>query len=89
MQHLGPVFQSLKINHSIEVFWLGLPPHNVDLTKMNETDYGYEWIHFEEKNAIAKSVLEPYGVTFIDTHALLERRKRLDPRISADGLHWW
>lgn len=89
MYIMGPLFQRLKQDHGIEVFWLGLPPHNVDVNTMNVTDYGYEWAHFEEKNAIAKHALKAFGVTFIDTHELLHRRKRIDPRISPDGLHWW
>jgi hypothetical protein len=89
LQTTGPILQYLRERHGTHVLWLGLVPPNVDVTKMNETDYGYEWIHFEEKDALAKSILEPYGVTFIDTNMLLKSRKKLDPWVSADGMHWW
>jgi hypothetical protein len=89
LQTTGPILKNLHEQYGMHIFWLGLVPPNVDVTKMNETDYGYEWIHFEEKDALAKSILEPYGVTFIDTNMLLKTRKKLDPWVSADGMHWW
>ena len=75
--------------HGIDVFWIGLPPHNQDIKTAVAEDYGYEWLLFDEKDRIAKSILEPYGVTFIEQGSLLKRRKKLDPSISPDGLHWW
>lgn len=86
---IGPIFQKLLQIHGIDVFWIGLPPHNQDIKTAVAEDYGYEWLLFDEKDRIAKSILEPYGVTFIEPGSLLKRRKKLDPSISPDGLHWW
>lgn len=86
---IGPIFQHLKTTRAIEIFWVGLPPHIFNLTTTNASTYGYEWIYFEHKDAIAKDILTPYGVTFIDTNVLTKPRKLRDPFIAADGMHWW
>ena len=88
LQTFGPIFQNLQ-QHGTQIYWIGLPPHLVDITTMNETMYGYEWIHFEQKDNLARNILEPYGVSFIDTAHLLKTRKIHDHNCTADGLHWW
>lgn len=86
---LGPVFLHLQKTRGIDTFWHGLPPHNINISVQNSSDYGYEWIFFTEKDYIAKTILEPYGVTFLDTDRLTKARKARDPWVAADGLHWW
>lgn len=86
---LGPILQDLKRTRNIETFWQGLPPHNMNLSTANSSMWGYEWIYYPEKDALAKSILEPYGVVFIDTDKLTKERKARDPLVAADGLHWW
>lgn len=50
---------------------------------------GYEWVYYSEKDAVAKAILEPYGVIFIDNNKLTKPRKVHDPSIAADSIHWW
>jgi len=85
---IGPILHDLNAKRGIEIFWVGLPPHNFNLTTANASMYGYEWIYFEQKDAIAKHILTPYGVTFVDTNVLTKSRKLKDPGIAADGIHW-
>ena len=86
---VGPILQNLREMRNIEVFWVGLPPHIFDLTTTNSSTYGYEWIYYGEKDKVAKDILSPYGVTFVNTDVLTKPRKLRDPFIAADGIHWW
>eukprot|EP01032_Pedospumella_encystans_P025799 gene25799-29145_t len=81
---IGPILHDLNVKRGIGIFWVGLPPHNFNLTTANASMYGYEWIYFEQKDAIAKHILTPYGVTFVDTNVLTKSRKLKDPGIAAD-----
>lgn len=89
LRAVGPILQDLKSTRDIDVFWVGLPPHIFNTTTTNQSTYGYEWIFFSDKDAIAKSILTPFGVTFVDTSVLTKPRKMKDPYVAADGIHWW
>ena len=89
LQTIGPIFKRLRDERDIEVFWVGLPPHGLNLSVVNASTFGYEWIYYEHKDSIAKQILRPYGVTFVDVNALVKARKLVDENVAADGIHWW
>ena len=90
---LGPIASTVKQIHGAEVFWVGLPPaiiRSEDIAnKSTSFYYKYEWSSYTEKNRLAKEILEPFGVHYIDVDMLTRYRKEHDWSVTVDGQHWW
>lgn len=83
---LQPIFKELIDKKGVKIYWIGLPPMlpGGEMQKF----FKYDWMLFHEKDAIAKAAFADFDVHFIDTAALLRKRKKKDEDISADGMHW-
>mmetsp|Transcript_2182 Transcript_2182/g.3429 ORF Transcript_2182/g.3429 Transcript_2182/m.3429 type:complete len:363 (+) Transcript_2182:94-1182(+) len=87
LHKMGNVFQRLRRERGTEVFWVGLPPVSLN-GNLSSSLFSFEWKFFRDKNVMAKRILEPMGVHYIDTMGLTSERKRVDPAVSADAVHW-
>ena len=90
---LGPIARKVKQIHGAEVFWVGMPPVIIrpeDIASKGTSFYfKYEWSSYTEKNRLAKEILEPFGVHYIDVDMLTRYRKEHDWSVTVDGQHWW
>jgi len=77
----APIIAHLIKNESIPVFWVCLPP-------VDERRREWDWHRFKYRNQVAKKVLTPLGVTFIDFWKGLHERYLYDPTATVDLLHW-
>lgn len=75
---VAPAIREL-VKRGTLVYFVGLPPAKGK----------YDWDTFAIRDKIAKLAVEPAGAVFLDISRVLEERKRNDPYLTADGLHWW
>lgn len=85
---MKPVLHSMIHDRNITVFWQGLVPMIPEHLEANNLTFMYEWAFFDDKDRVARSVLEPIGVNFINVSALTKERKQRDPAGNADPIHW-
>lgn len=81
LQMNAPIIRYLIETESISVAWLVLPPTD---TRREEWD----WHRFRHRNRIAKKILEPLGVIFIDFWNVALARYIHDTTATVDLLHW-
>lgn len=81
---LAPIVGNMVQNGRL-VAWMPAPISNDDKDMANF----YGWSDFDKYNKLAKFLLAPLGVLFVDNmEDILHVRKLEDPRISSDALHW-
>ena len=69
----------------VHIFWVDNSP--MDPLVERDTVMGHNTFHLKDK--IAREALDPQeGVTFINTTRATAPRKRLDPLVTIDGMHW-
>jgi hypothetical protein len=80
-----PIFHHLK-QHGVIFYWLDVPPMpscSEDWCQL------FGWDLFEKFNLIAKRILEPAGVIFLNTSQITRSRKEFDWNITDPfHLHW-
>ena len=78
----------LSTKNNIRIIWLGLPPCQINKTvRWWWSDIKHSWHLFTRFDAIARAKLGS-TVQFLNVSQLTEERKRHDPAVSYDGLHW-
>lgn len=88
LSKLRPILKEWITDRGITVFWQGLVPTIPEqLVSLNVTEL-YGWAYFDEKDLMAKTMLEPIGVQFVNVSALTRERKRMDIKLNADPIHW-
>ena len=70
----------------VTVYWVDLPP------RLGGKE-GWEWGLFSKKNEMARELLEPFGLTYLETGPALLRRIIDEKAVFGDeylttGLHW-
>jgi hypothetical protein len=85
MKMISPTITKLIHKRKIIVIWQGLPPMKFDGYVPISN---YDWNHYPAKDSLARKILEPLGVHFLNVSNLIYERKFHDRNISSDGLHW-
>jgi hypothetical protein len=80
------------------VVWVGMPPVIPSIMpdivkKMQPRNFCsrlplYQWDEFAAKDELARRILEPIGVIFVNVSAATWQRKAQNYWVAADGLHW-
>jgi len=78
---LAGVVGALPALKGLPVFWLGLPP-------ASGSNPAFGWHTFPELDKLASAAFAGTEVIVLNVRQLAAERKRIDPSISADGLHW-
>jgi hypothetical protein len=81
-----PIIHQLKFHHGILFYWLDVPPMP---SCSEEWCQLFGWDLYEKFNFIAKKILEPAGVIFLNTSQFTRARKEFDSNITdLFHLHW-
>jgi hypothetical protein len=85
LERISP-FLGRLVKAGVVVIWLDVPPIVVSST--NSVYHTYGWDLFPIYNGLARDILTPHGVIFLNTSRALLARKVAQPSVSRDGLHW-
>lgn len=89
LSFVAPFLHDLIVHRGVDVYWIDLPPCWFEGNLKNER-VDYEWDGFSHKNTVARGILEPVGVNYLDSWPALIQRKQHDIGVADAGrLHWW